>query len=244
MNDTLEILGDGPVSRLKRWMRAAQGVDEDTLAELEACPWMINDFIFDNVYFVGGGVGHDKKLHRWLDPIAGQLLEAGTYHWKRVHDHLNLPFWQSDDLPNHWSALREKSIEAADNAMAELVVLCSGCVGEPTKSRDDDLKDVIEDFVDLDIQDALQGLGRIVSSDDQAYSFHSPEAQVIFEPGRAIAERLKELADQVEQASTRARSESVDIPAGAYSTESIDILLIEFRAVKQAEDELHQTQGQ
>ncbi len=183
----------------------------------------------------------DKKLHRWLDPVAGQLLEAGSYHWKRVQDALASPFWTSTELPNHWTALRQRSLEAADSAMAELVVLCSGCVGEPGRSRDDDLKDVIEDFADLDITDALQGLSRMFTNGHQDYSFQSPESRIVFEPGRQIAERIKELADQVESATQRVRAETTPIPQGAYATESLDLLIGEFKAIQQAEEELRQT---
>ena len=78
MNDMLEILGDGAASRLKRWLRAAQGIDGETLTELEACPWITNDLIFDNVYFVGGGVGHDKKLAAFFAKAA-LVLAAQDY---------------------------------------------------------------------------------------------------------------------------------------------------------------------
>lgn len=178
------------------------------------------------------------KLHRWLDPVAGQLLEAGAYHWKRVHDRLELTAWTHGDLPEHWKGLRDRARSASDQAMAELFTLCSGCIGEPGKTPEDELKGVFEDFAGLEIQDALQGLTKVLSRKASDYTFTSPETPLVFEPARQLAERLKSLADEVEAASAQAKAEAVGNQFEVPATESIDALLTEFRAVRQAEEEL------
>ena len=55
-------------------MRAAGGMDESTVTELETVPWIPENFVFDNVYFVGGGVGSDKKLGTFF--ARGAIAQA------------------------------------------------------------------------------------------------------------------------------------------------------------------------
>ncbi|MDI9636868.1 hypothetical protein QM565_14020 [Geitlerinema splendidum] len=182
-----------------------------------------------------------RKLHKWLDPVAGQLLEASALHWDRVHTILSGSSWQNEELGGHWVAIREKSLKAADLAMAEILMLCARCVGEPTKNRSDDWKDILEDFAELDFEDAIRGLNKAIATDSKSYKFTSPEARIVFEPARQIAERLKQLADQVEQSAQQAALE-ITIPHGSYATESIDVLLGEFRSISMAESELDSSQ--
>lgn len=182
-----------------------------------------------------------RKLHKMLDPVAGQLLEAGAYHWVRVHRTLDARHWQDKKLSTHWQSLRGRAMEAADLAMAELLIIGATCVGDPVRDRKDDIKGVFEDFADLGIQDALRGLAKIAALDERVYTFTTPRAKELFEPGRALAERLKSLADEVESADLKATQE-VHLPQGAFATESIDVLLGEFRAVNQAEQELEENQ--
>lgn len=181
-----------------------------------------------------------RKLYKNLDPVAGQLLEAGAYHWLRIHDQLRNSAWQSDQMGGHWIALKEKSENAANIAMAELLAMCSECVGEPDKDIKDDWQDVLEDFVELDIQDALQGLSKMSKANPEMYRFHSPKTKQIFDPARQVAERLKELADLVEENTQTMKLEVGVTHEGSYSRETIEVLLSEFKAVKQAEEELQQ----
>lgn len=180
-----------------------------------------------------------RKLHKWMDPSVVHLLEAGAYHWTRVHTALATPAWQQAGLARHWTTVREQARQAAHDAMAELLVLSMSAISPPERDKEDELKDVIDDFLDLDIADALQGLKQIVRTDSAEWSTPSSHARLVFEQGRAIAERLQRLADEVEQA--RVDVGQVGSPElGPESTQSIDIVLGELRAIRQAETELEQ----
>lgn len=180
----------------------------------------------------------EKKLTQWLDPVAGQLGEAGAFHWQRVREALSGPEWQAVDLNGHWTAIREKSSRAADLAMAELLTLVAGCVGEPAHRKEDDLQGFLEELSDLEFRAAAQQL-LSAAGDPGRYRHSSPRTAVIFEPAQQLARRLQSLADEVEAARGRLAVE-VDLPAGAYAVESIDMVLGEMRAVRQAEAELEE----
>jgi len=182
---------------------------------------------------------NDKKLPKWMDPVAIQLLEAGAYHWSRVRMSFDDVRWDKGDLPDHWLSLREKAEKAANLAMAELLMLCMQCVGEPLKSRKGDFQAVMEDFVGLDIEDALRGLAKVTASHPKEYKFQSPRTRELFEPGRALAEQLKELADEIETSTRLAKIEMPSDLRTSLGKESIDSLLSEMRYVREAEEELH-----
>lgn len=183
----------------------------------------------------------ERKLRKWMDPVAQELLEAGAYHFGRLRTALEGPAWSARDLPTHWETVRAQARAAGESAMWELVLLCNTCVGKPQVERKDGLKSVIEDFVDLDIADALQGLKEIASGDWARYAHTSPAARQIFEPGRQIAERLRDLADEIEaRAPELGGSAGEALPRGSVG--SIDAVLGELRAVRQAEEELRQEQ--
>jgi len=183
----------------------------------------------------------ERKLHKWMDPVAIQLLEAGAYHWSRIRMTFSDARWNVNQLPEHWVGLKQKANSSANLAMAELVILCAGCTGEPVKNRKDDFQSVFEDLVDLDIEDAVRGLAKVTATHPKEYRFQSPQTREIFEPAREIAERLKELADEMEQATLIAKTE---LPQSHLhlGNESIGHLLEEIKAVRQAEQELHQSQ--
>lgn len=147
--------------------------------------------------------------------------------------------WDKGDLPDHWLSLREKAEKAANLAMAELLMLCMQCVGEPLKSRKGDFQAVMEDFVGLDIEDALRGLAKVTASHPKEYKFQSPRTRELFQPGRALAEQLKELADEIETSTRLAKIEMRSDLRTSLGKESIDSLLSEMRYVREAEEELH-----
>ena len=185
----------------------------------------------------------ERKLTKWMDPVALQLLEAGSYHWSRVRKSFADTRWNSQELPEHWVSLKEKADHASNIAMAELLILCSQCIGEPIKTGKNDFQSVIEDFVDLDIEDALRGLARATATHPKEYRFSSQRTHEIFPEAKALAERLKELADEIEQATQIAK---VEIPGlrASLGQDSIESLLSEMRTVRQAEDELRQHQSE
>lgn len=180
---------------------------------------------------------NDKRIPKWVDPIALQILEAGAYHWGRIRQVFASPTWRAVDLPEHRAGLRDKALRAADLAMAELAILCAQCIGEPKKNRKDDFQAAFEDFADLAIEDAIRGLARVAATHPKAYRFESPRAKEIFEPAKGLAEQLKGLADEVEQASFSIPQEDDPLRA-SLGRESIDSLLTEIRHTRLAEQEL------
>lgn len=185
---------------------------------------------------------NDRKLPKWIDPVAIQLLEAGAYHWSRVTMAFDDPRWGDAQLPTHWLSLRERASKAAELAMAELVILCEKCVGEPPKNRKSDYQSVFDDFVSLDIEDAIRGLAKVTATHPSEYRFTSASTPVIFEEAKELAENLKSLADEVEEATRIAKTEIPELRAN-LARESIEGLLSEIRHVKKAESELHQNQS-
>lgn len=181
-----------------------------------------------------------KKLHKELDPVAGQLLEAcATNHARIVHS-LNGPFWADAQTGSHWRAVAEQSLAAANTAMEEAMLLSAACIGKPIKSRQRDLKEAVEDFFELDFEDALKNLRGVAFVDSDSYAFRSPNLPVVFEPVRDIAHRMQALADEVERLSQQAAKDTV---SSTYSaTASIDLVLKEIQAVETAESELNQQQ--
>lgn len=180
-----------------------------------------------------------RKLHRELDPVAAQLLEACAHYWKRVQATLGGPFW-TGSLSAAYRGVREEAIEAADRAMDEAVVLCASCMGAPSKSKADDLKSVFQDFADLDISDAMEGLKRIAKADSRDYAHRSPNLQTVFEPVRDIAEKLKMLSSEVERMSQRAMTETKLSGGLTTGAASLDDVLGDIRSIQQAEAELDQ----
>jgi hypothetical protein len=178
----------------------------------------------------------EKKLHKRVDPAALHLMEAGAENWARIKQALASPFWSSEKLAGHWTTIREQTEQAADRAMEDLMVLGATCIGEEPQGRKEDIEDAVEDFFDLSFFDAIDNIKRAASSDWMSYAYHSPNAKAIYEPGRLIAVRLQELAQEVEDMQDEIIEEqSQDQPASA---ESIDVVLSELRAFKQAEVEL------
>jgi len=182
----------------------------------------------------------ERKLHKWMDPTILQLLEAAAYHWTRLKAALDSPSWSRPDLGQHWLSIKNQSWLAANHAMEELLLMSISCIGEPSRDKQKAVKDMMSDFKDLDVVDALQGLSKIASGDWQDYAYHSPQAQAVFEPGRQIAERIKALADEIERTSTEMPEREFIPTSSQGAMESLDVILGEIRAVREAETELHQ----
>jgi hypothetical protein len=181
-----------------------------------------------------GSVG---KLHKELDPTAAQLLEASAFYWRRIHSTLNGPAW-TDGASGRFAAIREQALRAADAAMEEATALCVNCLGKPERSRQEALKDALKDLKDLDIDDALDGFRRAATADSSKFAHHSPHINLVFEPVRGIAERLKALSAEVERMSTDALRRSYESAPLAQSTSTIDLVLREMSETRAAEREL------
>lgn len=173
-----------------------------------------------------------RRLHRNIDSTALQLLEASAYYWSRLRIRLNTSAWNSQSTPLHLRAIRAQTLEAIDHAMQEQIELCSKCVipiGEKPKT---DLREIMEDVIGLDVDDVLDSLkkGLKVKSGTQSGRIHE-----IFEPSRAIAEKLKLLSSELDQISTENA-----IGVSTQSGSSLDSALRDLQDVKTAYVELDQ----
>lgn len=184
------------------------------------------------------GLKQNRKLHKHVDSQILQVMEAGAYHWLRIHDVLDAREWRSKDLGGHWKSLREQALQAADQAMMDIAVYAQSCIGKPNRERKDDIEEIFEDFFEGDFSDAMGGLRTVMKTDWRDYSHHSPNARAVFDPCRQIAERLKMLADEVDQMNFRRAQEVVEVQDQPEAVDSIDLILSELRATKQAEAEL------
>ena len=183
---------------------------------------------------------NQRRMHKRLDPSISQLLEAAAFHYQRIQGALSGGYWRGENLPAHWLSVRSQAMDAADQAMEELLLLAEPCTGEPETNRGKAIKEVFEDFFELDIGEAVGGLREIAISDWTRYAHRSPFAPVAFETGRAIAERLKRLADEVESKGNEIAIETGAPQAVQSATDTIDIVLGEIASVREAEGELRE----
>ncbi|HXH59927.1 MAG TPA: hypothetical protein VNI20_01065 [Fimbriimonadaceae bacterium] len=188
-------------------------------------------------------LGNQRRLHKVLDPTISQLLEACAYHYERIEAALKGEYWANENLPAHWRSVRSQSMEAADQAMEELLMLAAPCMGEPQSDKGRVFKETVEDFFELDFANVLGGLREIAGSDWTRFAHRSPNAPAAFEAGRKIAERLKRLADEIESKTATVAQETGGPVQVDSAVESIDVVLSEISAVKEAEQELQQRVG-
>ena len=178
---------------------------------------------------------HRRRLHKELDPVAGQLLEACAFYYMKIRTSLDGATWNA--AGSHRQALRSQVLAAADTAMEQALILCSSCFGRPRGKDKDDWRDKIEDFIDLDIVDAIEGLTGYKLGDEKRNVYRSPHLPQIFPYVREIAEKIKLLYEETEQ---MAQSIGKEHTSGIEGTSSIDLVLSEMRSVRQAEAELDQ----
>lgn len=176
-----------------------------------------------------------RRLHKELDPVAGQLVEACAFYYQKAQVSLSGSAWTGDNA-GHRKALKDQISKALDDAMFEALLLAKPCLGKPSK---DNWKDKLEDALDLDVIDTLQSLTGFKASDDLRGMHRSPHIRIAFEPLRQIAEKLKLLSAEVEKMTLEASRESA-IPGLSGPASSIDLVLGELRSVRQAEEELNQ----
>ncbi len=166
-----------------------------------------------------------KKLHRRLNPMAAALLEESASNWLRVKRSLAGPLWQSDQLPAHWRQVRDRSLWAAGHAMSDLGILVQPYLRQ-LEGPKPGFAQVVDDIVEA-----------MMPSEAPLPAVELLPAE--FDPARRVAERLKLLASEVELASR----ELVLEPSATQhmgSTEAIEGILGELRAIRQAETELRQ----
>lgn len=167
-----------------------------------------------------------RRLHRDVNPAVCSLLEEASRHWANAVATLEGPIWRNPSLPLHWQGIRDQSRLALDQAMSELLVMFRHLVpAEPGKWS---VPDVVGEVID-----ELYPKGNT-----QVY--HTIPAE--FEPARRVAEKVKLLANAVEDASDRIQFEESEALAGS-SVVAIDRVLGEMRMIQDAEHELRQNLG-
>jgi hypothetical protein len=177
------------------------------------------------ILFMKGALSQGK-LHRRLDRAVGLLLEECARHWLRVQQSLSGSFWEDKDLPSHWKLVREQSLQAADRAMDDIIVMLKPVLQSRSQASktQEMFGDMLESFFDVDTGGPIEPI---------------PAA---FLPARDIAQKLKQLADEVEETAQRAVRDETFRDQFSSSTQ-IDQVLGELRAIKEAETELHQEIG-
>lgn len=178
------------------------------------------------------------RLHKNLDPTAAQLLEAAAYYHSRVMADLESPAWTNPNVTGHYAALRDQARRAADEAMDQLMALLVKCIGTPQRERKDLWKDALEDLMDLDIEDALQGFRQASKADSSSTAHQSPYIGALFHPAREIAEKLKMLSAEVERLGREATTSTIAATGVSPYASQIDLVLGEIKATQEAEIEL------
>ncbi len=164
------------------------------------------------------------RLHKKLDSTAAALLEVSAANWSRIVESLDGPFWTSASLPEHWKAVRSRSLAAAEQAMLDLFLVLRPSLYATQESRSS-LESVLESIADA-----------FGEGEDMAMPDRLPAS---FEPARQIADKLKLLASEVESAS-REVSEDHAVAAEIGSAQALEACLSELRSIRQAESELRE----
>ncbi len=207
-----------------RWRRKRQRPDQIRLAqvrEVVAAYW---------------GPMQKKKLHRDLDTVAGELLDACAFQWQRTMAALNSPGWQTSGI--HRQNLREQARIAADSAMEDIMMLCTPCLSDRA-GKPRDWHEKVEDFIDLDVIDTLQQMSGVKVKMNKGY--RSPYFGAIAEPVRRTAHQLRELAEEAERMAQEAND--LGRAGNAGVSLALESVLADIRAVREAENELEQHQG-
>jgi hypothetical protein len=178
-----------------------------------------------------------KRLRKSLHPAACQVLEASAFHRARVKEVLNSPAWtQLVDSGGQWKQVRQQSMDAADLAMLEALTAARGYLGKDS-NRDRDWEDIFRGFASGRIEDAFESLGELLGWDrDEDFS----RWEVLPEPLRPVydvALKLRTLATELE-----ARAKASIVPTS--NSESIDLVLENLAALRNAEHELAQSQDE
>lgn len=177
-----------------------------------------------------------NKLHKHVDRTACQLLEAGAFYWVKIHTLLEADSWQSSI---HMQGLRTDIGAAANQAMDDLMVLASRCIGSPGNSRGNDFKKAFDDLMELDVKEALGGFVEALNANGEKYKFQSPHISGIFPAARDIAERLKLLAEEVVTTTQENERARLEPNVSSNSTlAGIDAVLNSLKATRVAQDEL------
>lgn len=162
-----------------------------------------------------------RRLHRDLDEGSLILLDECARHWEKIRTTFTTGFWTDRDLPPAYLSARRTAMDAADDAMVDLLILFRPLLPSEVQSRQalDYVEEAIETYV-------VKGPLR---------PSHVPPA---FYEAREIAEKLRELSSESEKMARNIDREQ--IRTTNPSSSSLEASLSEIRAIRQAEDELRQ----
>ncbi|MFI5385180.1 MAG: hypothetical protein ACHQ50_03575 [Fimbriimonadales bacterium] len=178
--------------------------------------------VFENAKFLSRAY-YAHQIH----PFAGRLLEGCAYHRARVLAAVDKPGWEM----SHLRGVREQAIKAANDAMDDAMQICVSFAG-PGHSRGAAWKDLAQDFAEGQIGDALARLQTMLEADKAGEIVDRRKLPPELWPVYEIAIKLQRLASEME-ASTR----QVAGPAETQ-TNSLDQVLSDLAAIRQAEKEL------
>lgn len=179
------------------------------------------------------------KLVQSIDPVAGQLAEAGAYYWAAIRDSLNTPHWSSKTLPDGFVQLRREALEAANHAMDDLAIYVVTCMGKPDGSRKQDLKEMGQMLGNLEWDSALRNLAKITSDNDRYYH-QSPNLPVIFEQAKDLATKLQALHVEILGATQQLQSAQATLGLTSEASARLDTLIHNLQATRIAEAELNE----
>ncbi|MFQ3668275.1 MAG: hypothetical protein SNJ61_05230 [Fimbriimonadaceae bacterium] len=197
-----------------------------------------------------------NRLHKDVDPVAVQILEACASYRHRIATLLGGAVWERRARVEHWARVRSDSLRSADEAMDDVILICQPYIGRGVGRKSIDWKGFLKELADGDIEDAFEAL--IGQDDDKKRKSKSKDLPsrgkselgdsssmpANLRPAYDIALKLKSLAAELE-ASTEAAASA---PGSTGEGSSIDSVLEQLRQVHRAEAELddgfHLRQGE
>lgn len=177
---------------------------------------------FDTAKFLG------KALYsHQINPFAARLLEGCAYHRARILAAVDKPGWEQ----THLRSVREQAIRAANEAMDDAMRHCASFAG-PGHSRGAAWKDLAQDVAEGQIGDALVRLQTMLEADKAGEIVDRRKLPTELWPVYDIAVKLQKLASEMEVSARQATT------IEEQSTSSLDQVLSDLTAIRQAEREL------
>ena len=162
-----------------------------------------------------------------MHPFAARLLEGCAYHRARVLAAVDKPGWEL----SHMRSVREQAIAAANEAMEEAMIVCANFAG-PGHGRGAAWKDLAQDFAEGQLGDALKRLQTMLEADKPGEIVDRRKLPPELWPAYDIAVKLQKLATEMESSSRQTAEMS------APQTNTLDQVLADLAAIRQAEQEL------
>lgn len=160
-----------------------------------------------------------RRFHRDLDPATVALLEDSARLWNRVRTALDHDFWNGAEVPPTYAVTRQQALRAADEGMADILLLYKPNLPQKVESRP------VLDYV----AEAAENFG---------FTRPQPSGDIppAYEPAREVHAKLARLAEEAERIAAAGRRIIPNAPG-----QSLDVVLGELRALREAESELDDT---